>query len=130
MRFLFFILIPYLSFAQIKVNDFVIPDDAMHFYGAVAIAETAHCTQTLLFKDQDPFWKFFNSWLITQAAIFGKEIFDKYKRNPTGFNLIGDVPPGELGVHTWLMVKISINDFKQCGFVPRKKKNKYYLSRE
>lgn len=130
MKILLLILFPFLSFTQIKVNDFVIPDDAMHFYGAVAVSETAYCTQTLLFKDQDEGWKIFLSWLTTQAAIFGKEIFDKYKANPTGFNLKEDVPPGELGSHTWVMFKISWNDFKKFGFVPRKKKNKYYLARE
>lgn len=130
MKYLFVLLFPLLIKGQYKVNNrLVIPNDAMHFYGAVAASEMGYGIQTLLFKEQKESWKLFNTWLFTQMCIFGKEIFDKYKKNPTGFDLQYDVPPGELGSHSWLFCKISINDIRnnRNSAKPRKVNNKKYI---
>jgi len=107
------LLIPFFTFAQIKVNDRItIPDGALHFYTEVLIGESAYRVQGLLFPKQKHEWKLFNAWLTCQVAAFGKEIFDKYKRNPTGFSW-DDIANDELGSHSWLMWKIAITDYRR-----------------
>ena len=107
------LLIPFFTFAQIKVNDRItIPDGALHFYSEVLISESTYRIQTLLFPKQKHEWKLFNTWLVGQAVAFGKEIFDKYKRNPTGFSW-EDIANDELGIHSWLMWKIAITDYRR-----------------
>lgn len=104
-------------------------DDAVHFYAVVAVGELSHGIQKLVFKEQSFGNRLLWDWIISQAAIFGKETYDCYKANPTGFNW-NDVAPGELGCHVRLMFKVSWNDFKQVGFVPRKKKDNYSMAKD
>ena len=127
------LLFPFLFTAQIKVNEkLTIPDDALHFYGVYAVGELSHGLQTLIYKDRTFAKKLLVDWCISQFVIFGKEVFDVYKANPTGFGgyQYSDIFVGQFGVHIRLMVKVSLNDFKQVGFVPRKKKHKYSLKRD
>lgn len=126
MKLLLYILIPFLSFTQVKVNDVVIPDDALHFYGIIAVGELSYGVQTLIYKERTLAKKLIIDWLVSQAVIFGKEVYDCYKSNPTGFRG-EDIAPGQLGVHTRLMVKISIDDFKNHKSRPRKISNKKYI---
>jgi hypothetical protein len=131
--FLLILLFPFLCSSQILTQsqkDWMSDhDDVGHFYGVYAVGELSHGIQTLIYKERSFGKKLFIDWLISQAIIFGKETFDKYKANPTGFNG-WDIPPGELGCHVRLMIKVSYEDFKQVGFKPRKKKDKYYLAKD
>lgn len=128
-----FLLIPFFTFSQITVNKVVIPDDAIHFYAEVAFCETIYQIQQELFPKQDSAWRLFNTWAVGQVAAFGKEIFDMYKRNPTGFQWT-DIAPDQLGIHVYIMVRISLNDFRKymrevvTVFMPVKKRHKYKLS--
>lgn len=126
MKLLLLILIPFYSFNQIKIGETIIPDDALHFYGIVAVGEVSHGVQTLIYKERTLAKKLFIDWLISQAVIFGKEVYDCYKENPTGFSG-EDIAPGQLGAHTRLMVKISIDDFINHKSRPRKISNKKYI---
>lgn len=127
MKLLLLILIPFYSFNQIKIGETIIPDDALHFYGIVAVGEVSHGVQTLIYKERTIGKKLLIDWLISQAVIFGKEIYDCYKPNPTGFGWLTDVPPGQLGTHVRLMFKVSFNDFKTRKARPQMISNKRYI---
>jgi len=130
MKTLALILITFSLTAQIKVNEKVtIPSDALHFYGTVAICELSYGIQNLILKDQKPHNKFLIC-IGTAATIgVGKEIFDKHKANPTGFDK-NDLATDAWAILCWIPFRICLNDFKQVGFIPRMKKDKYYLARD
>jgi len=130
MKTIFLLLIPFLFTAQIKVNEKVtIPSDALHFYGTVAVLELTYGIQNLILKDQKPHNKFLICIGTAGLIGLGKEVFDKHKANPTGFDK-DDLGMDAWAIFCWIPFRICLNDFKQVGFIPRKKKDKYSLSRD
>jgi len=130
MKTIFLLLIPFLFTAQIKVNEKVtVSSNALHFYGTVAVCELIYGIQNLILKDQKPRNKFLIC-IGTAATIgVGKEIFDKHKANPTGFDN-NDLATDAWAMLCWIPFRICLNDFKQVGFIPRMKKDKYSLARD
>lgn len=112
---LIFIILPFLTFGQRseKVND------ALHFYGSVAINETSYQIQGLVFPKMKETPKVLISNGITLLAIFGKEFYDTKKKNPTGFSW-DDALTGCWSVPIYDIVNICRFDYK------RRTKDGYY----
>lgn len=101
----------------------------VHFYGSCLINDVAYTVQGLIWPDMKPAKKLLISNAVTLSCITLKETYDIYKANPTGFSK-PDFFTGLWAMAIYTVVRICINDFRQVGLIPRKKKNKYYLAKD
>lgn len=104
-------------------------NDAAHFYGSCLVNDVYYSTQGLIWKDWTPTKKLFFSNAMTLATISAKEYYDTKKANPTGWGW-GDWLTGLWAMVIYTLFRICLNDFRQVGLIPRKKKNNYYLSKD
>ena len=100
-----------------------------HFYGSILVNDATYSIQGLVWKDWTPTNRLIISNIVTLGAITLKEVFDIHKTNPTGFSK-DDFFTGLWAMPIYIMVRICINDFRKVGLIPRKKKNKYSLSKD
>ena len=100
-----------------------------HFYGSCLINDVAYTLQGLIWPDRTPTKKLLLSNAVTLTCITLKETYDIYKANPTGFGKM-DFFVGVWAMAIYTVVRICINDFRQVGLIPRKKKNKYYIGKD
>lgn len=135
MKTLLLILISFTCFGQQNkppepVPAFITKYNAeVHFYGSILVNDAAYSIQGLIWKDWTPTKKLIISNIVTLGAITLKEVFDMHKANPTGFSK-DDFFIGLWAMPIYIMVRICINDFRQVGLIPRKKKNKYSLAKD
>jgi len=108
MKYLLIILFPFFFKAQLDK----IPSEVKHFYGAIIINEGTYQIQSFAYPKWTPTKKVLIANGITLTAIFGKEIYDKHKKNPTGFSW-DDIFIGCWSIPVYDIVRICINDVKK-----------------
>lgn len=86
-------------------------NDVVHFYAALTVDAAAYHIQSYAFPKWKPAKKILVSNLITLGAIFGKELWDKYKANPTGFNFEGDAVPGIWSIGIYDIFNVCKRDY-------------------
>jgi len=101
----------------------------VHFYGAFLVNDIAYSAQGLVFPDWTPTKKLLISNAMTLATITAKETLDKYKSKPTGFGW-GDFFIGLWSMAIYTIFRICLNNFREVGLIPRKKKDKYSLAKD
>lgn len=105
MKFLFYILIPILSFGQDKVSD------ACHVYGSALVCDISYHIQT----DKKPVKRYLVSLGTGLTVGFTKEVFDSHRPNidkRTGFSK-SDLFLDAWGCLLWVPFRICLNDYKK-----------------
>ena len=107
----YLLLIPFFTFGQLK--DFTTKyNSEVHFYTAFSINEVSYQVQSFACPKWTPTKKVLIANGITLTAIFGKEIYDKHKKNPTGFSW-NDALIGCWSIPVYDIFRICINDVKK-----------------
>jgi len=104
-------------------------NDAVHFYSSCFANDIYYSTQGLIWKDWTPTKKLLFSNAMTLATISGKEFYDTKKANPTGWSW-DDWLTGLWAMAIYTIVRICLNDFREIGLLPRKRKDKYYIGKD
>ena len=101
----------------------------VHFYGAFLVNDIAYSAQGLAFPDWTPTKKLVFSNAMTLATITAKEVYDVRKAKPTGFGWT-DFFVGLWSMAIYTIFRICLNNFREVGLIPRKKKDKYSLAKD
>jgi hypothetical protein len=103
------LLIPFFTFGQNFVTKY---NAEVHFYSAFAVNEVSYQTLSLACPKWKPAKKILISNGITLLAVFGKEIYDVRKANPTGFSW-PDAFVGTWSIPVYDIFRVCVNDFKK-----------------
>lgn len=101
----------------------------VHFYGAFLVNDIAYSAQGLAFPDWTPTKKLLISNAMTLATITAKEVYDVRKAKPTGWGWT-DFFIGLWSMAIYTIFRICLNNFREVGLIPRKKKDKYSLAKD